>query len=319
MGSILTRSGYLDAYQPVTVRLPAIRCPDTLGLSLHRRAQGRPAGNKRCTVELRILGPVEVTRGGGDARGGRRADSRSAGPAAAERQPRGLRRPARPRAAGPGLGPDKAAANLQVGLKTQLRGALRSAGEADRLVTRPPGYVFAVAVTELDVLQFEQLAATGRAALARGDPAAAARLLGDAMALWHGQALADLGDPLFAVTERARLEDARLDAVESRMDALLACGRRQETVTVLEGADGGAPAARAVLGSASARALSLRPPGRRAARLSRGPHHPGQPARSRAGTRAAPARGPHPASRRTAGSSKGDSRAPRSATTSAAR
>jgi DNA-binding SARP family transcriptional activator/pimeloyl-ACP methyl ester carboxylesterase len=133
----------------------------------------------------------------------------------------------------PDLDPAKAAANLQVRL-AQLRRALRSAGEADRLVTRPPGYVVAVAVSELDVLRFEQLAAAGRAALAAGDPAAAAGLLDDALALWRGPALADLGDPLFAVTERARLEDARLGGVESRMDALLACGRHRETVVELE-------------------------------------------------------------------------------------
>jgi pimeloyl-ACP methyl ester carboxylesterase len=36
------------------------------------------------------------------------------------------------------------------------------------------------------------------------------------------------------VTERARLEDARLDAAESRVDALLACGRHHETVAELE-------------------------------------------------------------------------------------
>jgi DNA-binding SARP family transcriptional activator/pimeloyl-ACP methyl ester carboxylesterase len=183
-------------------------------------------------VEFQILGPVEVTHGGETlAVGGARTRGVLAmlllnanRVVSADRLAREL---------WPGLGPDKAAANLQVRL-TQLRGALRSAGEADRLVTRLPGYAFAVTVTELDVLRFEQLAATGRAALASGDPAAAARLLGDALALWHGPALADLGDPLFALTERARLEDARLDAVESRMDALLACGRHQETVTALE-------------------------------------------------------------------------------------
>jgi DNA-binding SARP family transcriptional activator/pimeloyl-ACP methyl ester carboxylesterase len=184
-------------------------------------------------VEFRILGPVEVVHGGrAFAVGGARTRGVLAmlllnanRVVSADRLGREL---------WPGLGPDKAAANLQVRL-TQLRGALRSAGEADRLLTRPPGYVFAVAVTELDVLRFEQLAANGRAALASGDPAAAARLLGDALALWRGPALADLGDLLFAVTERARLEDARLDAVESRMDALLASGRHRETVTALDG------------------------------------------------------------------------------------
>ena len=133
----------------------------------------------------------------------------------------------------PSLDPVRAAANLQVRL-TELRRALRTAGEAERLATRPPGYFVGVSVDELDLLRFEQLAATGRAALAAGDAAAAARLLDEALALWRGPALADLGDRLFAVTERARLADARLDAVESRMDALLACGRHRETIAELE-------------------------------------------------------------------------------------
>ena len=71
----------------------------------------------------------------------------------------------------PSLGPAKAGANLQVRL-AELRRALRTAGEAERLVTRSPGYVIDVSVNELDVLRFEQLAATGRAALAGGDAAA---------------------------------------------------------------------------------------------------------------------------------------------------
>ena len=133
----------------------------------------------------------------------------------------------------PGLGPARAAANLQVRL-TELRRALRSAGEAGRLVTRPPGYVIRVTVDELDVLRFGRLAAAGRAALTGGDAAGAARLLDDSLALWRGPALADLADPLFAGTERARLEDARLNAVEARVDALLACGRHQETLAELE-------------------------------------------------------------------------------------
>ena len=183
-------------------------------------------------MEFRILGPVEVIHGGQTlAVGGARARG-----VLAMLLLNANRVVSADRLAGelwPDLDPAKAAANLQVRL-TELRRALRAAGEAERLVTRPPGYVFGVAVNELDVLRFEQLAATGRAALAAGDAAAAARLLDDALALWRGPALADLGDLLFAVTERARLEDARLDAVESRVDALLACGRHQETIAELE-------------------------------------------------------------------------------------
>ena len=64
--------------------------------------------------------------------------------------------------------------SLQVRL-SELRKALRSAGEADRLVTRSPGYLLRVRPGELDALRFEQLAAEGNAALADGDAATAAR------------------------------------------------------------------------------------------------------------------------------------------------
>jgi DNA-binding SARP family transcriptional activator/pimeloyl-ACP methyl ester carboxylesterase len=132
----------------------------------------------------------------------------------------------------PDLPPERAAANLQVRL-AELRRALRRAGETGRLVTQPPGYVFRVADGELDLARFEQLVAAGRAALAAGDATSATRLLDDSLALWRGSALADLDDPLFAGTERTRLEDARLAAAESRVDALLACGRHQDTLAEL--------------------------------------------------------------------------------------
>ncbi|HEY1004507.1 MAG TPA: BTAD domain-containing putative transcriptional regulator [Streptosporangiaceae bacterium] len=183
-------------------------------------------------MELRVLGPIEVIHGGQAlAVGGTRARAVLAvlllnanRVVSADRLASEL---------WPDLEPERAAANLQVRL-TELRRALRSAGEADRLVTRPPGYAFRATADELDLMRFEQLAAAGRTALAGGDAAGAARLLDDSLALWRGPALADLGDPLFAGTERARLEDARLDAVESRVEALLACGRHQETIAELE-------------------------------------------------------------------------------------
>ena len=183
-------------------------------------------------MEFRVLGPVEVIHGGQVfAVGGARARAVLAmllldanRVVSADRLAGGL---------WPDLEPARAASNLQVRL-TELRRALRSAGEADRLVTRPPGYLFLAGADELDVLRFEQLAAAGRAALANADAAGAARLLTESLALWRGPALADLGDAGFMATERARLQDARLDAVESRVDALLACGRHRETVAELE-------------------------------------------------------------------------------------
>ena len=82
-------------------------------------------------------------------------------------------------------GQSRAADSLQVRL-SELRKALRSAGEADRLVTRPPGYLLRVRAAELDALRFEQLAAEGSTALAGGDAGTAARRLDEALRLWRG-------------------------------------------------------------------------------------------------------------------------------------
>lgn len=133
----------------------------------------------------------------------------------------------------PELTRERAAANLQVRL-SELRKALRSVGEADRLCTRAPGYLLRVAADELDAVQFQRRAASGREALGNDDAASAVRLLDQALALWRGPALADLEDAQFASREQARLEEERLAALESRVDAQLACGRHQETVAELE-------------------------------------------------------------------------------------
>lgn len=133
----------------------------------------------------------------------------------------------------PEHGQERGAANLQVRL-SQLRRALRSVEEGQRLVTRPPGYVLRVAADELDVLMFEQLVSAGREAIAATDAARAVGLLDQSLALWRGPALADVGDGEFASAERARLEEERLTALESRIEAQLACGRHDQTIAELE-------------------------------------------------------------------------------------
>ena len=133
----------------------------------------------------------------------------------------------------PGQPADKATDSLQVRL-SELRRALRSAGEADRLVTRAPGYLLRVAPGELDALRFEQLAAEGGTALAAGDAVAAAQCLDQALALWRGPALADFDTVPSARAEAGRLEEQRLAALESRAEALLACGRHRELIAELE-------------------------------------------------------------------------------------
>ena len=130
-------------------------------------------------------------------------------------------------------GQPRAADSLQVRL-SELRKVLRSAGEADRLATRPPGYLLRVAPGELDALRFERLAAEGNAALAGGDAATAARRLEEALRLWRGPALAGLDNAPLARAAAGRLEEERLAALESRAEALLACGRHRDLIAELE-------------------------------------------------------------------------------------
>lgn len=104
----------------------------------------------------------------------------------------------------------------------------------DRLERRPPGYALRVEPGELDLDRFEDLLRSGREALARGEPAAAADALSAALALWRGPALADLQYEPFAQQAVEQLEERRLQAAEERVEADLALGRSAELVPELE-------------------------------------------------------------------------------------
>jgi len=132
----------------------------------------------------------------------------------------------------PGQPAGRAAGSLQVRL-SELRRTLRSAGEAGRLATRPPGYLLRVAPGELDALRFGQLAAEGDVALAAGDAVTAVRRFDQALGLWRGAALAGFDAVPSARTEAGRLEEQRLAALESRAEALLACGRHRDLIAEL--------------------------------------------------------------------------------------
>jgi DNA-binding SARP family transcriptional activator len=121
---------------------------------------------------------------------------------------------------------------------SQLRKALRGRcrrDEADSiLVTRAPGYVLRVEPGELDADRFEQLVDEGRRALAAGSPQLAAHTLLEGLALWRGTAFADFAHESFAQNEIARLEEARVSAVEERINADVALGRHAELIGELE-------------------------------------------------------------------------------------
>ncbi len=126
--------------------------------------------------------------------------------------------------------PATAAKTLQ-GYVFHLRRAL-----GDGLLhTRRAGYQLELAPDQLDADEFERLAAEGRAALNDGDPAAAARYLRGALELWRGPPLAEFAYESFAQAEIASLQEARLAALEDRIDADLALGRHEQLVGELDG------------------------------------------------------------------------------------
>jgi DNA-binding SARP family transcriptional activator len=121
--------------------------------------------------------------------------------------------------------PETARTALQVHISQ-----LRKAVGRERILTQAPGYRAVVELGELDLERFERLVGDA----ANGDA------LRQALALWRGPPLAELGDS-FARVERGRLEEQRLLALERRIDADLALGRHAGLVPELEGLVGEHP------------------------------------------------------------------------------
>src|SRR5215218_5205297 len=124
--------------------------------------------------------------------------------------------------------PDSAQKMVQIHV-SQLRKALPKS----RLHTRRPGYVLEVGEDEFDLVRFERAVAEGRRALSQSDARKARELLGEALALWRGRALAEFSEP-FARHEGARLEELRMAALESRIEADLVLGHHRDVVSELE-------------------------------------------------------------------------------------
>ncbi|WP_248963818.1 AfsR/SARP family transcriptional regulator [Sphaerisporangium perillae] len=130
--------------------------------------------------------------------------------------------------------PSDATNALQIRV-SKLRRALVAAGiGGDVLVTRAPGYQLAVPAESVDAHWFEHLVRQAREAASTGRVAPALEHLDEALRLWRGPALADVGGTEWALTESARLEELRLGAVEDRLELLLEAGRHTEAVADLE-------------------------------------------------------------------------------------
>ncbi|MFB8085045.1 BTAD domain-containing putative transcriptional regulator [Streptomyces sp. NPDC055992] len=127
----------------------------------------------------------------------------------------------------------KAAANLIQQYVLRLRRELGDQ-QGRLLVTRTPGYqVVPENENDLDATVFARLGHSGRAALAAGEAERAAALFAEALALWRGPALADVTAGPLVEAEAARLDEQRLDVLQARIEADLACGRHTALVPEL--------------------------------------------------------------------------------------
>ncbi|GAA0905060.1 AfsR/SARP family transcriptional regulator [Streptomyces thermoalcalitolerans] len=111
-----------------------------------------------------------------------------------------------------------------------LVGRLRRTLGADAVASAAGGYRLTAAADDIDLHRFERLAGEGLRALADGDPAKAAAVLDDALALWRGPVLADLPD---RTAEAARWNTRHLDVRRARLTAALALGHAEQALPEL--------------------------------------------------------------------------------------
>jgi SARP family transcriptional regulator, regulator of embCAB operon len=98
------------------------------------------------------------------------------------------------------------------------------------LSTRHSGYLLEC---RTDVDEVRRLASAGRAAAEAGDPRSAADMVGRALALWRGPALADVRQGRVIENEAIALEQTRVSLVERRIEADLAMHRFADVISEL--------------------------------------------------------------------------------------
>jgi len=128
---------------------------------------------------------------------------------------------------------ERAPETAQTALQVYIS-ALRKTLGADSIITRAPGYALQADPDSVDLHRFEALGRAGKDALAAGDAGAAVDRLTSALELWRGVPLADLDSAPFVETERRRLDELRLGAIEQRIDADLALERSADLISELQ-------------------------------------------------------------------------------------
>jgi DNA-binding SARP family transcriptional activator len=122
-----------------------------------------------------------------------------------------------------------------VAIRSYIRGLRLALGEADRqrISTQPHGYLIRIADGELDVVRFERLLASARAAARSGCWQEAAEQAREALSWWRGEPLVDIESEMMALRDAPRLAELRLQAVETRIEADLRLGGHAEVIAEL--------------------------------------------------------------------------------------
>ncbi|MFD1364087.1 BTAD domain-containing putative transcriptional regulator [Actinoplanes sichuanensis] len=116
-------------------------------------------------------------------------------------------------------------------LRVALAPAAAAIGRDTLLVTEDGGYRLDLPDDHVDETEFRGLIRQGQDALAADQPAVAVQRLDSALALWRGRPLGSLHTEAFARDTVARLDAARLEALEATADAFQRLHRYRELLT----------------------------------------------------------------------------------------
>ncbi|MEU3256176.1 BTAD domain-containing putative transcriptional regulator [Streptomyces sp. NPDC006997] len=140
--------------------------------------------------------------------------------------------------------PPSAAISVLRTYVSRLRKTLEPGGDGDGhprvIVSVADGYLADVPDDALDLGLFERRVAEATRLRTAGEESAAADLLHTALADWQGTPLAGLPGPL-AESERARLAERRLAALEMRLDLDIQLGRHRDVIAELTALTGDHP------------------------------------------------------------------------------
>ncbi|MEV3861407.1 AfsR/SARP family transcriptional regulator [Streptomyces sp. NPDC050095] len=129
--------------------------------------------------------------------------------------------------------PKRATAGLHVYV-SELRKLLHRAGRPDApIVTRSPGYMLLLRDDEVDAEVFLELTERGREFMRSGQYEQARAAFEEALALWRGPVLGDIGLGPVVRSFATRLTETRTDCMEMLVDAQLRLGRHRELVGLL--------------------------------------------------------------------------------------